>query len=103
MESNQPMRVLIHAPTAGAVVRARNNAANLLAAIPDIVVRILVNAEGVGAVLDHPRPDTDALTLVCANTLKRTGRTAPEPLQLVTASIVALAEMQRDGWIYVRA
>lgn len=103
MESKQPMRVLIHAPSAGALNRARNNAVNLLAAAPDATVRIVVNAEGVAGVLDNPRLDTDVLTLVCANTLERIGRTAPEPLQVVPAAILALAEMQRDGWIYVRA
>lgn len=92
-----------HAPTAAAVVRARNNAANLLMAEPQALVRILVNAQGVAAVLDTPREDTDRLTLVCANTLNRIGRRAPAPLQVIPASIVALVQMQRDGWIYVRA
>lgn len=104
MESkSQALRVLIHAPTAGAVNRARNNAANLLLAAPDAEVRIIVNAEGVAAVLDAPRPDTDSLTMVCANTLKRIERTAPSPLQTVPASIMAIASMQREGWCYVRA
>ncbi|MEC4718376.1 hypothetical protein RY831_04415 [Noviherbaspirillum sp. CPCC 100848] len=66
-------------------------------------MRILVNADGVAAVLDTPRPDTDCLTLICENTLKRIQRIAPSPLQTVPASILALAEMQRDGWCYVRA
>lgn len=103
METNHVLRILIHAPTAGAVNRARNNAANLLAASPDAEVCILVNAEGVAPVLDNPRPDTDSLTLVCANTLRRIERTASEPLQTIPSSILALAEMQRDGWTYVRA
>jgi intracellular sulfur oxidation DsrE/DsrF family protein len=73
MQNQEPLRVLIHAPTAGAVTRARNNAVNLLVAAPESEVRILVNAEGVAALLDSPRPETDVLTLVCANTLKRLG------------------------------
>ncbi|WP_194724084.1 DsrE family protein [Noviherbaspirillum malthae] len=101
--TSQPLRVLIHAPTAEAVNRARNNAANLRQAAPGAEVRILVNADGVAAVLDTPRPDTDCLTLICENTLKRIQRIAPSPLQTVPASILALAEMQRDGWCYVRA
>jgi uncharacterized protein len=103
MESKAQAGVLIHAPTAAAVVRARNNAANLLAAESQALVRILVNAEGVAAVLDTPREDTDPLTLVCAKTLDRIGRSASAPLQVIPASIVALAQMQRDGWIYIRA
>lgn len=104
MESTlQPLRVLIHAPTAGALTRARNNAANLLQAAPAAEVRIIVNAEGVAALLDAPRPDTDCITLVCGNTLNKIQRSAPRPLQTVPASILAIASMQRDGWCYVRA
>lgn len=98
-----PLRVLIHAPTAAALLRARNNALNLLRAAPDAEVRIIVNAEAVGVLLDSPRPDTDGITLVCGNTLQKLGRAAPPPLQAVGAAIVAIAEMQRDGWSYVRA
>lgn len=98
-----PLRVLIHAPTAASLLRARNNAANLLRAVPDAEVRIMVNAEAVSALLDSPRPDTDSVTLVCANTLEKLGRVAPAPLRTVAAAIVAIAEMQRDGWSYVRA
>lgn len=97
------LRILIHAPTPASLVRARNNAANLLREAPDAQVRIIVNAEGVSAALDSPRTDTDHLTLVCANTLRKLGRTAPEPLQPVAAAILAIAEMQRDGWSYIRA
>lgn len=103
MQNQEPLRVLIHAPTASGVTRARNNAVNLLAAAPGTEVRILVNAEGVGALLDAPRPETDALTLVCANTLRRIGRVAEAPLQTVPASILSIAQMQREGWCYVRA
>lgn len=103
MQNQEPLRVLIHAPTAGAVTRARSNAVNLLAAAPDSEVRILVNAEGVAALLDSPRAETDLLTLVCANTLKRIGRTVDAPLETVPASILTIAQMQRDGWCYVRA
>jgi intracellular sulfur oxidation DsrE/DsrF family protein len=104
MESTtQALRVLIHAPTAAAVTRARNNAVNLQKDVPDAEVRIIVNADGVAALLDAPRPETDCLTLVCANTLNRIQRTAPSPLQTVPASISAIARMQGDGWCYVRA
>ncbi|KIF79965.1 DsrE family protein [Noviherbaspirillum autotrophicum] len=97
------LRVLIHAPTAASLVRARNNAANLLREAPDAQVRIIVNAEAVSAALDSPRSDTDSMTLVCANTLSKLGRMAPPPLQTVTAAILTIAEMQRDGWSYIRA
>jgi intracellular sulfur oxidation DsrE/DsrF family protein len=103
MKSKPQAGVLIHAPTAAAVERARNNAANLLKAEPHAMVRILVNADGVAALLDTPRDDTDPFTLVCANTLSRIDRRAQPPLQTIPSSIVALVQMQRDGWLYVRA
>lgn len=96
------LRVLIHAPTPDAVARARNNAANLKMDAPDTEVLIVANADGVAAVLDALRADTDALTLVCANTMKRLGRSAQEPLRTVRSAIVTIVEMQRDGWLYVR-
>lgn len=99
----QALRVLIHAPTANAVTRARNNAANLRQIAPHAEVRIIVNADGVAPLLDIPRPDTDEFTFVCENTLNRLGRVAPRPLQTVPASIFAIATMQQDGWFYVRA
>ena len=98
-----PLRILIHAPTQGAVTRARNNAANLKKDAPDAEVVIIVNAEGVTAVLDAPRAETDSLVLICANTLKKLGRPAPDALQTVDAAISAIARMQREGWLYVRA
>lgn len=103
MDVNDPLRVLIHAPTAGAVKRARSNAANLLSANADAEVRIVVNGDGVAAVLDAPFADIDQYTLVCANTLNRIGRTATDPLRTVPAAVLALVEMQNDGWVYLRA
>lgn len=104
MQSNSSqLRVLIHAPTPGAVTRARNNAVNLMAAAPHAEIRIIVNAEGVAAALDNPRPETDAFTTVCATTLKRTGREVRAPLQTVPVSVLAIALMQQEGWLYIRA
>ncbi|MGE5622952.1 MAG: hypothetical protein ACM3WS_07355 [Bacillota bacterium] len=97
----QPLRILIHAPTAGAVVRARNNAANLRKELPDAEVRIVVNADGVREVLDVPRPDTDRFTLVCGNTLNKIQRIASSPLQVVPGAALAIALMQREGWRYI--
>lgn len=96
-------RILIHAPTKTSVTRARNNAANLRKLEPEAEVLILANADGVEAVLDQPREDTDTITLVCENTLSRIGRTAHAPLQTVPSSIVAIAGMQAQGWLYLRA
>lgn len=98
------LRIVLHAPTAGALVRARSNATNLQRGAPHALVRIVVNAEAVAAALDQPHAEADGLTQVCGNTLQRLGRQAPAPLTvLAQGAVLALAEMQRDGWSYIRA
>lgn len=97
------LRVVIHAPTPGALARARSNARNLLAARPEAHVLILANAGGVAAALEAPDADTDAYLRLCANTLARQSLTAPAGIATVPAVIVALAEFQAEGWQYVRA
>lgn len=103
-EDPQQLRILLHAPTPGALTRARSNAANLAKAASPPLVRILVNAEGVAAALDAPDAATDAVTLVCPNTLAKLGRNAGAPLTVLQeGAILALARMQQEGWCYVRA
>lgn len=103
-DSTQPLQIILHAPTAAAVPRARSNAANLLKQPETVEVRIVVNADAVRAVLDEPNPDADRLTLVCPNTLDRIGRAAPAPLTVLDrGAVLAIARMQAEGWIYIRA
>lgn len=104
MNENEPIRVLLHAPTPGALKRARSNAKNLAQATPAPLVRIVINGEGVAAALDAPDAAADALTLVCPNTLRNTGRTAAAPLTILEeGAVLAIARMQQKGWCYVRA
>jgi len=103
-EPNHPIRIILHAPTASAVIRARNNAANLIKQPAPVEVRIVVNAEAVRAVLDAPDAAGDALTFVCPNTLSRTGQSAPGPLRVLDESaVLAIARMQAAGWRYIRS
>ena len=103
-DTTRPIRIVLHAPTASAATRARNNAANLSKQPTPVEVRIVVNAEAVRAVLDEPDQAGDALTLVCPNTLSRIGRVAPEPLTVLDESaVLAIARMQADGWHYIRS
>lgn len=98
------MKILLHAPTAGALARARSNLGNLRKRDPALEIRIVLNAEGVGAALDAPDGGADAHTLVCGNTLDRIGRSAPAPLTVLPqGAVLALATMQAEGWTYVRA
>lgn len=104
MTNDHPLRIVLHAPSPGALKRARSNAANLARATPAPLVRIIINGEGVGAALDQPDQVADALTLVCPNTLQKLGRTAAAPLTVLEeGAILAIARMQREGWCYVRA
>lgn len=96
------LRLIIHAPTASALARARSNAANLLAIRHEARVEIVINGPAVAAALDNPH-DTDALLRVCGNTLARLGRDLPDGLVQVSAAVVHIAERQQAGWAYMRA
>lgn len=103
-DTNHPIRIVLHAPTASAVARARNNAANLLKQGLPVEVRIVINADAVSAVLATPDSAGDTLTFVCPNTLSRIGRSAPEPLTVLDeAAVLAIARMQAEGWRYIRS
>lgn len=97
------MRVVLHAPTAGALARARSNLRNLLAASPAAEVRIVANADAVPAAIDAPDPDTDRFLRLCANTLAARGLAAPDGVATVPAAVQELARLQADGWAYIRA
>ena len=99
-----PLRTVLHAPSSAALARARSNALNLRREAPDAEVRIVLNADAVAAALDAPHPRTDALTWLCPNTLAKSGRSAAAPLQVLpVGAVLALAQMQQQGWVYLRA
>lgn len=99
-----PLRIVLHAPSAAALARARSNALNLRREAPDAQVRIVLNAEAVAAAMDDPHPLADTLTWLCPNTLAKTGLSASAPLQVLpVGAVLALVQMQQQGWIYVRA
>ena len=102
--ADHPLRIVLHAPTASAAMRARKNAANLSKQSTPVEVRIVVNAEAVEAVLDTPDAGADCITFVCPHTLARIGRYAPQPLAVLEESaVLAIARMQADGWHYIRS
>lgn len=104
MNDSRTLRIALHAPTPAALARARSNATNLARSASPPLVRIVVNGDGVAAALDAPDPGADALTLVCPNTLGRIGRSAPAPLTVLEqGAVLALAQMQQEGWLYIRA
>lgn len=97
------MRVLLHAPSANALARARSNARNLLARQPDVEILIVTNADGVGAAIATRDEDTDDMLRICENTLQARNLPAPDGIATVPAAIETLVTLQEDGWIYVRA
>ena len=99
-----PLRILLHAPTAAALSRARNNAYNIAADDPAADVRIVVNGDAVAVVLEAPDPILDTRTLICPKTLGWMGRDAPSPLVVLPwGAALSLALIQQEGWCYVRA
>jgi uncharacterized protein len=99
-----PLRIVLHAPSAESLRRARRNAGNLRQSTPDASVRIIVNNDGVSAALDDPDDVADAQTHVCPTTLARLGREAKPPLTVMaTGAILEIVRLQAEGWTYVRA
>lgn len=97
------VKLIVHAPTAAALARARRNVVNLLTAEPDAEVELVVNGEGASAALETPDPNTDKYLTVCANSLRLTGAHAPEGTRIVGAAILHIAQRQAEGWSYFRA
>ncbi|SNT17842.1 Intracellular sulfur oxidation protein, DsrE/DsrF family [Noviherbaspirillum humi] len=96
------LKLLIHAPTEGALQRARRNAANLLKAAPDAEVEIVINAGAVAAALSQSDP-ADAWLVVCGNTLTATQAQARPGMRVVPAAVLHIARRQAEGWAYMRA
>jgi len=101
---HQALKVILHAPSSGALERARNNATNLKRQRSDVEVRIIANAEAVAAALDVPHPGADGFTWLCPNTLARINREGRQPLRVLAgAAVLEIAELQGNGWVYIRA
>jgi NitT/TauT family transport system ATP-binding protein len=96
------MKVVLHAPTAGALARARSNLRNLRREMPVAEIRLIANADAVPAALAEPDPDTDAALFLCQNTLRNKGLDAAGRAT-VPAVVHELARLQSEGWIYIRA
>lgn len=98
------LHIVLHAPDADSLQRARMNAVNALRAEPLTQVRILANAAAVAEALDNPHEQADTLTYLCPNTLAHLGRECRAPLQaLGEPAVLALARLQAHGWAYIRS
>ena len=102
--NDKPVQIVLHAPTALALERARNNAINLKREDPEADVRIIANAQAVAMALDIVHEQSDTVTWLCPISLGRLGRDNREPLQVLEGSaILEIARLQQRGWIYLRA
>ena len=97
------MKVVIHAPTSGALARARADARDLLRARIEGIVRVVVSHGAVAAALDEPDPDVDPLMVLCADSLARARRAAPAGCETTPNAVMLLAQLDRRGWTCVRA
>lgn len=101
---NTILHLVLHAPDAEGLQRARMNAVNALRAEPQTQVRIIANAAAVAAALDEPHEEADTLTYLCPNTLAHLVRESRAPLQvLAEPAVLALARLQKYGWAYIRS
>ena len=96
------MRLVIHAPTEGALRRARSSARHLLTSVPEAEIEIVVDAEGARAAIETSDPETDGLVVYCGASLRQRGLSAP-PAPVVSSAIRYIVERQATGWAYVRA
>ena len=99
---NRPLGLIIHAPTRDALHRARRHVVSLRKARPDAEVRLVVNGAGLEEMLANPDPETDPCTVCCGSTLRALGREAGTR-RVTPAAVVLIAELQADGWSYIRA
>lgn len=97
------LKVIFHAPTAAAFNRAKANAIHLKAARPEAEVRIVANAEAVPLAVATRDPETDSILVLCENSLRRQNLQAPAHIMTTPISVVVIAELQRQGWQYIRA
>lgn len=96
--------ILLHAPTLDALARARNSFMNCQIAAPGRTLRIVANAHAVAAALDMPNEQTDAHTYLCAYTLQNLQRSVRAPLHMLPGpAILEIAQLQAQGWVYIRA
>ncbi|MBS7348986.1 MAG: hypothetical protein KIG95_02250 [Comamonas sp.] len=98
------LQAVLHAPTASALERARNNASNILGRAPETEVRIIANAQAVMAAIESEPHEQDARTYLCPITLKKNNCKCPERFnQADGPAALWLLELQQKGWFYIRA
>jgi intracellular sulfur oxidation DsrE/DsrF family protein len=97
------IKLMIHAPTPQALMRAQANARNLLKLEPDARIEIVVNGPAAADALAIEDVSIRGLLVLCNNSLINQGLEVPEDLRIVPAAVQHLARQQGEGWSYMRA
>lgn len=97
------LKIVLHAPTPGALARARSNAMNIQKSQPNAQVRIVANGEAIEEAVSKRDAGTDECLVLCSNSLRKHDLDAPDGVEVTTAGVLLLAQLQQDGWIYIRA
>ena len=101
---NSPLSIVLHAPDAEGLQRARLNATNALTADPQTEVRIIANAAAVAVAINSPNDETDNFTYLCPRTLESQKLESRQPLKVLTEpAVLAMARLQKLGVAYIRS
>lgn len=99
----ETLRVMIHAPTPEALNRAQSNVRNLLKLEPNAEVELVVNGPAVSKAVAISNEDLLSRLVLCKNSLDKQNLSAQPNAKVVLASVLYLANQQKEGWSYIRA
>lgn len=96
-------KLVIHAPSPAALKRGQANLRNLLARRAAVNVELVVNGPAMADALDIDDDLVSPRLVLCGNSLKAQGLSAPEGVRVVPAAVEYLFDRQTEGWAYIRA
>jgi len=97
------MKVVIHAPTAEALRRARAFARTLHAKDEEAAIVILANGDGAASAVKEPDSTADRWLVLCECALTELSLIKPPGIESTDNGIFLIAKLQRKGWSYCRA
>lgn len=97
------MKLIIHAPTAAALTRAKRNLQNLVKADRSVEIELVINGEAVATEMTNPDDEFRDYLVVCENSLAAAKLDAPANVKKTPAAILHILKRQSEGWAYFRA
>ena len=95
------MKILIHAPSANSLARARVEAGRLVKLPIEGAVRIVATLDGAISAVQKPDPSTDPLLILCGDSVAAADLVNPPGVEIVPNGTEHIAKLQRKGWAYV--